>query len=222
MFGQVLGEVLSPAVGIALSPVPVIAAILMLLSPRAGRTAPAFAAGWLAGILVVALVVMLFVPASAAAGKGGGGTAVGIVKLVLGALFLLMALGQWRKRPGPGEEAALPKWMAGIDGMSPGASFGIGAALSALNPKNLPLALAAGLSLAQLSGGGSVAALLVFVVLAASSVLVPVVVYALFTERMQEPLARLKDWLTRNNATVMFVVLLVLGVTLVGKALAAF
>jgi hypothetical protein len=51
MFGQVVGDVLAPAVGIALSPIPIIAAILMLLSPRAGRTAPAFASGWFAGVL---------------------------------------------------------------------------------------------------------------------------------------------------------------------------
>jgi hypothetical protein len=222
MFGQVIGDVLSPAIGISLSPIPIIAAILMLLSPRAGRTAPAFAAGWLGGILVAALLVMLFVPASAAAGQGGGGTAVGIVKLVLGVLFLLMALGQWRKRPKPGESPELPKWMAGIDGMGPLAAVGIGAGLSALNPKNLPLALSAGLSLAQLSGGEAALGLAVFVLLAGSSVLVPVIAYLLFSARMQHPLAALKDWLTANNATVMFIVLLVLGTTLIGKGLATF
>lgn len=222
MFGQVVGETLSQAVGIALSPIPIIAAILMLLSPRARRTAPAFAIGWLLGILVVALVVMLFVPASASAGSGGGGTAVGIVKLALGLLFVLMALGQWRNRPKGGQAAELPKWMAGVDRMSPVAALGVGAVLSALNPKNLSLALTAGISLARLSGGESVAALCVFTVLAASSVLVPVVMYLLFSRRMARPLGALEDWLTANNATVMFTVLLVLGTVLVGKGLAAF
>ncbi|WP_035700404.1 GAP family protein, partial [Glycomyces tenuis] len=172
--------------------------------------------------LVVALVVMLFVPASAAAGSGGGGTAVGLVKLALGALFVLMALGQWRKRPEPGQEAELPKWMAGVDRMSPPAALAVGAALSALNPKNLSLALTAGISLARLSGGEAVGGLCLFVLLAGSSVLVPVVMYLLFSGRMARPLGALKDWLTANNATVMFTVLLVLGAVLVGKGLAAF
>ncbi len=97
----------------------------------------------------------------------------------------------------------------------------MGAALSALNPKNLPLALAAGLSLAQLSGGESAIGLTVFTVLAGSSVLVPVLAYLLFRARMQQPLTRLKDWLARDNATVMFIVLLVLGVVTIGKGLAA-
>lgn len=222
MLGQILGDVLTPAIGIALSPIPIIAAILMLLSPRAKQTAPVFAIGWIAGILIVALLVMLFVPASAAAGQGGGGSAVGIVKLVLGALFLLMALKQWRSRPKPGETPELPKWMAGVDKMAPGAALAIGAGLSALNPKNLPLALAAGLSLAGLSGGESALGLTVFVLLAGSSVLLSVVAYLLFSARMQGPLFALKDWLTNNNATVMFIVLLVLGVALIGKGLATF
>jgi hypothetical protein len=37
---------------------------------------------------------------------------------------------------------------------------------------------------------------------------------------LTEPLLRAKDWLARENATVMFVVLLVLGVTIAGKGLA--
>ncbi|MEU6250134.1 GAP family protein [Glycomyces sp. NPDC047010] len=221
MFGQVLGDVLSPAIGIALSPIPIIAAILMLLSPRAGRTAPAFAAGWTGGILVVALAVMLFVPASAASGQGGGGTAVAVVKLALGALFLVMALGQWRKRPKPGDTPELPKWMSGVDRMRPGPAFAIGAGLSALNPKNLPLALAAGLSLARADGAAQIGALIAFTLLASCSVLVPVAVYLCLRDRIREPLARLKDWLTRENAAVMFTVLLVLGTVLIGKGLAA-
>ncbi|MEU6858373.1 GAP family protein [Glycomyces sp. NPDC046736] len=222
MFGQVIGETFAPAIGIALSPVPIIAAILMLLSPRAGRTAPAFAAGWLAGILVVALAVMLFVPASAATGSGGGGTAVAVVKLALGLLFLAMALGQWRKRPAPGKTPELPKWMSGIDRMGPAAALGIGAALAALNPKNLPLAITAGLSLATLPADQSTLGLTIFTLLAASSVLVPVLAYLLFKSRMSKPLTNLKTWLTANNATVMFLVLLILGTVTIGKALAAF
>lgn len=58
--------------------------------------------------------------------------------------------------------------------------------------------------------------------LAACSVLLPVLVYVLFRRRMTEPLTHLKGWLTRNNATVMFTVLLILGITLIGKGIAAF
>jgi threonine/homoserine/homoserine lactone efflux protein len=109
--------------------------------------------------------------------------------------------------------------MAGIDRMNPGAALGAGAALAALNPKNLPLGLSAGPTLAQADGGDRIAGLVVFAVIAACSVLAPVIVYLLFRERMRRPLASAKDWLTRNNAAVMFVVFLILGAAMVGKGL---
>jgi hypothetical protein len=52
----VIGEILPLAVGIAISPIPIIVAILMLLSPRAKGTSVGFLLGWLAGI-VIAIVL---------------------------------------------------------------------------------------------------------------------------------------------------------------------
>ena len=50
---QVIGDLLPLAVGVAVSPVPIIAVILMLLSPRAGGTSVGFLAGWVAGVVWV-------------------------------------------------------------------------------------------------------------------------------------------------------------------------
>jgi len=216
MLVEVLGDLLPPAVGIAISPVPIIAVILMLLSVDARKTAPAFAIGWLLGIAVVALVVMLLVPPSSGDSGSGTSTGVGWLKLLLGVFLIALAVRNWRKRPKAGETAELPKWMAGVDRMKPLAALGLGAALSAVNPKNLPLALAGGLSLATVDGGGQQAIGL----LAGATVLVPVVVYLAATQKMAPKLTELKEWLAQNNAVVMAVVLLVLGVTLLGKGLA--
>jgi hypothetical protein len=41
--------------------------------------------------------------------------------------------------------------------------------------------------------------------------MVPVLAYLVARERMQAPLDRLRVWLTANNATVMSVLLLVIG-----------
>ena len=46
--GTVIGDLLPLALGVAISPVPIIAVILMLLSPRAGAASLGFAVGWLA------------------------------------------------------------------------------------------------------------------------------------------------------------------------------
>jgi threonine/homoserine/homoserine lactone efflux protein len=110
--------------------------------------------------------------------------------------------------------------MVSIDTMGAGTTLGLGAALAALNPKNLPLALSAGLSLAQVGDTAEeVTGLILFVLLAGSSVLAPVVVYLLLAGRIAGPLAATKDWLAHNNAAVMFVVLLIFGVTLVAKGI---
>jgi hypothetical protein len=58
MFWQAVGGLLPSAVGVALSPVPIIAVILMLATPRARSTGSAFAIGWVAGLVVVSVIVL--------------------------------------------------------------------------------------------------------------------------------------------------------------------
>ena len=53
-----------------------------------------------------------------------------------------------------------------------------------------------------------------------SSVAVPVIGYLVARRRLTQPLDELKGWLTSNNAAVMSVLLLVIGVAIAGKGLA--
>jgi hypothetical protein len=220
--GATIGELLPLAVGVAISPVPIIATILMLLAPRARAASAGFAAGWLVGIVVVVTVVAVI---AASADLGGTSdepsTGASWVKLVLGVLLVLLAGRQWSSRPRGDQPASLPAWMAAIDSMTVGKSAGLGFLLAAVNPKNLLLCLGAGVTLAGsgLSGGDQVVAGAVFVVIAASSVLVPVLGYALAAERLRGPLDELRGWLVQNNVAVMAVLLLVIGVALLGKGL---
>ncbi len=147
--GGAIGDLLPSAVGVAISPVPIIAAVLMLMSARAKQTAPAFAAGWLAGLTVVGVIVLLLSDPADVSGDGTGSTVSGWIKIGLGVLFLALAAGQWRRRPHGGEEARLPGWMAAIDQMTAARAFALAAALAAVNPKNLSLTIAGGLSIAQ-------------------------------------------------------------------------
>jgi threonine/homoserine/homoserine lactone efflux protein len=219
--GQVIGDLLPLAVGVAISPIPIIAVILMLLAPKAGGTSAGFLVGWIVGI-VVATTLFLLLAGTLDLGSGGEPSAAASwVALVLGALLLLLAARQWRGRPSPGSEPALPKWMTAIDGFTAGKAFGLGLALSAINPKNLLMCVAAGSTIAggSLSAGGDVAAVAVFTLLAASTVIVPVVGYAVGRKRMAGPLESLRGWLTTHNVAVMATLLLVIGVVLVGKGL---
>jgi hypothetical protein len=113
--------------------------------------------------------------------------------------------------------------MAAVDSMTPGRALGLGALLSGVNPKNLGLCLAAGATIgaADLSGGGIVVSVAVFTALAASTVAVPVLAYAVAKDRMTKPLDALRGWLVEENVVIMAVLLAVLGVSLVGNGISA-
>jgi uncharacterized protein YybS (DUF2232 family) len=64
--------------------------------------------------------------------------------------------------------------------------------------------------------------IVVFVIIAACTVAVPVIGYLLAASRLTAPLQQLRTWLVQNNAVVMSVLLLVIGIVVIGKGLANF
>jgi threonine/homoserine/homoserine lactone efflux protein len=222
--GSVIGEILPLAVGIAISPIPIIATILMLLSPKAKATSVGFLLGWLAGILVAVVLFTVLSTALPQQDSAGSSPVAGIIKIILGALLLFLAAKQWRARPAEGEHAAMPKWMSAVDSMTAPKGLGLGFLLAAVNPKNLLLAASAGVIIggANLSLGDAVVVISVFVLIAGCTVLIPVIGYFIASERLAGPLDRLRGWLVDNNTTIMAVLLLVIGVSVIGKGIASF
>lgn len=222
--GAAIGEILPLALGVAISPIPIIAAILMLLSPRARVTSVGFLLGWVLGIVVAVTVFTLLSSILPEQDSDASNPAQGTIQLILGALLLLLAVGQWRKRPRRGVEPAMPKWMQAIDKMTFPVAFGLGFVLSAVNPKNLLMGAGAGVDIgsAGLAVGEIVLVIAVFTVIAASTVLVPVVGYLVAASKLRDPLDALRGWLEKENAVIMAVLLLVIGVSLIGKGIAGF
>lgn len=220
----VIGDILVNALGIAISPVPIIVAILMLLSPNARGTSVGFLLGWIVGITAAVVVFTLLSAVLAAADPGQARPIAGAVKIGVGFGLLLLAGRQWRSRPRDGEPVAPPKWIAAIDTMKPPAAAGLAFLLAAVNPKNLLMAAAGGLTIggAGIAGVQQVVAILIFVVIASFSVLAPVVAYLVATDRVAVGLDALRGWLLDNSATIMGVVLLVIGVVTIGKGIASF
>jgi len=218
----VVGELLPLALGVAISPVPIIATILMLLAPQAKGTSIGFLVGWVVGI-VVAVTVFEVIAATAGLddGTSSSSSTTAWIKIVLGVLLLLFGVRQWRKRPKPGEVAALPKWMAAIDSFTFAKALGLGFLLSAVNPKNLLMCVAAGSAVgsAGLATGEVVTAIAVFTLIAASTVALPVIGFLVAHERLRQPLDELRTWLQANNVAVMSVLLLVIGVVLLGQGI---
>ncbi|WP_085369835.1 GAP family protein [Leifsonia sp. NCR5] len=221
---QVIGAILPLAIGVAISPIPIIAAILMLLSPRARSTGVGFLLGWLVGVIVAVTVFTLLAAVLPENDPDASKPIAGTIQLILGILLLLLAVRQWRSRPKHGEEPALPKWMSAIDSMTTARGLLLGFVLAAVNPKNLLLAASAGIVIgsAGLSVGSEILAIAVFTVIAVISVAAPVIAYLVAADRMRGPLDALRGWLVHNNATVMAVLLLVIGVSVIGKGIGSF
>lgn len=204
------------AVGVAVSPIPIIAAILMILSKNAGGAAKGFAVGWVAGILIVTGVMTLL------AGTLGGtdsepSTGASIVKIILGVALVVLAVIQWQER----SQTEVPGWMKAIDTLTPVKALGLGALLSGVNPKNLLLCVSAGVAIGAggLSAGGDLVAIVVFTLLASVTVLAVVVGYMLAAGKLGPMLDSLREWLQLNNHAVMAIVLLIMGSVVVGKGI---
>ena len=216
-----IGQVLPLAVGVALSPVPIIAVVLMLGTPAGRVNGPAFLLGWIVGLTVVATLVLLVAGGAGASESDGPATWVAVLELLLGALLLLVAVRQWRGRPTGGEGGELPKWMRGIDRFTAGRSVAMGAALSGVNPKNLLLTVGAAAAVAQagLPAGEQAVAMGVFVLIATLGPGIPVVIYFAMGERAERLLDELKLWMAGNNAAIMAVLCLVIGAKLLGDGI---
>ena len=120
LMGQAIGDLLPSAVGVALSPIPIIAVILMLGTPKARSNGPAFAVGWVLGLVIVSVIVLLL------AGDcrrrrfrlvDGGRRHQAAVRCAVPAAGGQAVAGADRRQ---GEEAEMPKWMGAIDRLRAG------------------------------------------------------------------------------------------------------
>ncbi|MFI9328220.1 GAP family protein [Kitasatospora sp. NPDC052868] len=216
--GDAVGQMLASAVGIAISPMPLVAVILMLATPKGRSNGLAFTAGWVVALTALVTVVVLV-------GSGlDTGTAEPTwgwwLKLAFGTLFVLLGLKQWRGRPRAGRVQPPPKWMQALDRFTPARAAGLAAALVAVNPKNLVLAVGGAVSIAtsDASGGGKAVAAALMVLIGSLCTLLPLSVYLFGGDRSVRVLGEWKAWMATHNAAIMMVVLVVLGAKYIGDA----
>jgi threonine/homoserine/homoserine lactone efflux protein len=222
MLLRAFGEMLPAAMGIALSPFPIIAVVLVLGTVDAVRTGLSFAIGWLLGIGALTAAILLMVASADQAGSTES-TLLAWVRVSAGAAMILLAGKKWHTRPRDGDEHVLPPWMERIDGATPARAFRLGAALGGANPKNIALALSAAASITELGlhGGTKAAAGVIFVLLASCTVLGAVIVRVVAGDRATAPLDSVKHFMLYNNNVIMMTVLLLLGASVLGNGLEA-
>lgn len=216
---ELIGEMVPFAAVVALSPLPIIAVLLLLAAPAGLGGGALFALG---RIVTLGLLVLLLSFATDLIDDSAGSTVpAAVLRILLGLVLAFVAVRKWLKRPRGDEPEALPGWMRAIDTMSAGAALRLGAIVTVANPKELAMAAGAGLTLggAMANSASILVAGGVFVLLSTLGVTVPVLALLIGRDRVAPGLSAARDWFVRNNATIMAVVLIVLGAVLIGGGL---
>jgi Na+/melibiose symporter-like transporter len=218
------GELLPLAVAIAISITTIITTVLMLLSPKAKSRTVSLMVGCVVGVGGAVALFALLAGLLPTQDSGGSSLVAAVINMVVGVLLVVLAVRQWRERPARGGQAELPKWMAEVASMTPSKALVLGLLLSAVVPKNLLLALSAGVIVGEagLSVGEASAVIVVFTAIATSTVAVPVFAHLVAPARMRGPFERLREWLVENNVTIMVLLLLMIGVVMIGNSIASF
>jgi len=208
-WGSVAAGLITLGLVISLSPITVIPAVLVLQAPRPRPSGLAFLAGWVLGLAALTALCV------AASGLLGGLDKspprwASWLRVVLGAALIVFGIYRWLTRHGHTES---PGWMRSFATITPPRAAITALALVVLRPDVLLICVPAGLAIgaAGLGAAGDWAAAAFFVAIAASTVAIPVLAYAAAGERLDDPLARLKDWMDRNNAALMAALLVVIG-----------
>ena len=216
---DLIGTVLPLAIVIGLSPLPIMPAILLLMTPRARVNGFAFLGAWLVGLTLLVLLTVVLATLSGPSDATEQG--VGWIQLLTGLAFLGLAAVKWLRRPRPGGPAKAPGWLTALTSYEPRQSARLGAALAMGNPKNIAMALAAGAEIAYLAqdAAAMTVGVVAFVLISTIGVGTPILLFAVAGERARPALERGRAWLERNSTALGVGVLVVLGVLLVLKGL---
>lgn len=208
-WGTVLTGLVPLGLVISLSPLTVIPAVLVLQAPRPRPSGLAFLGGWLLGLAALTAVSV------AASGLLGGLDKApprwsSWLRVALGAALIVFGVFRWLRRH---DQAESPAWMRSFASITPARAGVTGAVLAVVRPDVALICVPAGLGIGGSGLGvvGDWVAAAFFVVVAASSVAIPILAYAAAGSRLDDTLARLKDWMDRNNAALLAAVLVVIG-----------
>ncbi|MGZ4512625.1 MAG: GAP family protein [Mycobacterium sp.] len=208
-WGTVLTGLVPLGLVISLSPLTVIPAVLVLQAPRPRPSGLAFLGGWLLSLAALTALAV------AASGLLGGLDKSpprwsSWLRVVLGSVLIVYGIYRWLNRHGHAES---PAWMRSFASITPARAGITGAVLAVVRPDVALICIPAGLGIGTSGLGlvGDWVAAAFFVAIAASSVAIPILAYAAAGSRLDDTLARLKDWMDRNNAALLAAVLVLIG-----------
>jgi hypothetical protein len=219
-WGTVFGELVPLALVVALSPVSIIPAVMLVLqSDRPRPTGLTFMLGWATG-LVATTGVFVQVPRLLDGFDQPAPRWAAWVRIAAGAVLIALGVWRWAVRH---RSTAVPSWLNRLSRITPIGAFALGIGLIVVNPKVLVMNAAAGLVIGTAAWGMPATWLAVgyYSALAGSTVAAPILAYVVVGERVDPALKRLKDWMERQHATLMAGILLVVGLLLLATGIRA-
>jgi threonine/homoserine/homoserine lactone efflux protein len=217
---QAIGAALPAALAIALSPFPVIVIVLILAGRHGRRNGPLFAAGWVAGLAIVAtLVVLVF--GGADDPDSTSSALADWLRVFAGAGLMFVGVRTWLARPRAGDDAAVPSWTASLDDTSAARALVLGLLLSGANPKHFVLTASAATSMVEagVHGADLAVAVGVFVLLGSCTVAGAVIAHIVGGRRAASFLDAVRRYMVANSTAITVLVLLILGITVLGDGL---
>jgi len=210
--GSVLTKLIPLGLVIALSPITVIPAVLVLHAPRPRPAGLAFLGGWVLGLVALTAA---FVGASDLLGglHQAPPTWAAWLRVVLGLALIAFGVFRWQTRH---RHTKTPAWLRSFTKLTP-VRAGVTGAVLVLRPEVLILCAAAGLAIGteRLSTAAALIVGAVFVIVSASTVAIPILGYVGAGDRLDDALERLKVWMEENHGAMMAVILVVIGLIVI-------
>jgi hypothetical protein len=206
------------AVGIAISPVPIITVILMLFTPRPRSNGAGFVLGWFLGIGIPALVVFMV---DRVINQGDVATPPSRMalnlRIAVGVILILVAAWNWMHRNKQDVENKKPLLMRVVDSITPWKAIVLGFLFADVtNPKNLALTVAGCMAITagHLSAVGNAIVLTLFTGMASLGVALPVLLFLSGGDAAKLTVEQWRQWLMKHKKGVMALLFLVFGIAL--------
>jgi hypothetical protein len=221
--GNAIGELLPLAVALAVGPLPIIAVMLILTSEGARSKGVAFVGGRLVGLVLLvgaALVIFSAIDDPTLGHRGHPSPVVSILRIAVGVVLIGLAARMWRRHRAEPDGQPSPL-VRRVDGLTVRGSFGMGLAVTAIDPASISIGILVGLDIAaaRLPVLADVLFLVAFVLASTLTVTGPVLAYLAGGEAAQRRLTGLKSWLLTNEKTVMMVLFVLIGAMLIGRGI---
>lgn len=208
-----MGVLLTLALGIAVSPVSIIAVILLLTSNRSPAKGLAYLVGWLTGLIGLSIVMLL------AVGNWYGNqwrTTVQFTSwlmLIAGIVLLLMAYTQWRQRSPQDAELTSLRWLRVLPKAQPPMALSAGLFFGLYSVKNLLIMGAAAVIIGEagLGARGQITTILIFVAIATVGIAAPIFVLLSQDERARTILTHWEYQLSTYNVPITCIVLVIIA-----------